>query len=154
MNWLEALANAGSGGLIGILGSGISGWLKIKGMKAKAEIDMQMMKLQIDKGTIEADSADFQASQKAAQTESEGLIALAQSAKSKGQSWALILLHIYKGSVRPSLAYGANIAAIIIYFQMPAEFQSVILQQIFTLAFAYGGWYIGQRELNKRLFSE
>jgi hypothetical protein len=154
IDFLHALTNAGTGGVLGIIGAGVSGWLKIKGMKAQAEIEREMVKLQIDKGTIEADSADFQASQKAAQSESEGLIALAQAAKSRGQSWALILLHIYKGSVRPSLAYGANIAAIIIYFQMPGEFQETILQQIFTLAFAYGGWYIGQRELNKRLFND
>lgn len=154
MNWLEAMANAGSGGLIGILGSGISGWLKIKGIKAKAEIDMAMAKLQIDAKTVEMDSEDFRASQNMASGENASLVALAKMAETKWQKWALILLHIYKGQVRPTLAIGANLAAIIIYFQMPSEFQTIILQQIFTLAFAYGGWYIGTRSLDKRLFTE
>ena len=61
MDWIQALTNAGTGGILGIVGSVASGWLKIKGMKAQAEIEREMVKLQIDKGTIEADSADFQA---------------------------------------------------------------------------------------------
>lgn len=154
MDWLSALTNAGTGGIIGILGAGVSGWLKIKGMRAKAEIDREMMKLQIDKGTIEADSADFQASQKAAQHEADSLIAVSKIAEKAWHKTLLILHFIYKGSVRPTLAIGVHILAGVLYFQMPAEYQDIILQQIFTIAFAYGGWYFGQRDLNKRLFSE
>ena len=154
MDWISALTNAGTGGILGIIGSGVSGWLKIKGMKAKAEIDREMLKLQIDKGTIEADSADFQASQKAAQHESDSLIAVSSIAEKPWQKGLLILHFIYKGSVRPTLAIGVHILAAVLYFQMPAEYQDIILQQIFTIAFAYGGWYFGQRDLNKRLFSE
>ena len=123
-------------------------------MKAKAEIDRQMLKLKLAKGTIEADSADFQASQQAAQHESDSLIAVASIAEKPWQKGLLIWHFIYKGSVRPTLAIGVHILAAVLYFQMPAEFQDIILQQIFTIAFAYGGWYFGQRDLNKRLFSE
>jgi len=154
MSWLEALANAGSGGLIGLLGSGISGWLKIKGMKAKAEIDMAMAKLQIDAKTVEMDSEDFQASQKAATAESGALIEVSKIAESPLQKWVLILLYAFKSGVRPTLAIAAHIIAAYVYFTSPDEYRSVILQQIFTIAFAYGGWYFGQRELNKRIFSE
>ncbi|HEY9816734.1 MAG TPA: hypothetical protein V6D20_13185 [Candidatus Obscuribacterales bacterium] len=154
MSWLEAIANAGSGGLIGILGSGISGWLKIKGMKAQAEIDVAMARLQIDAKTIETDSEDFRASQEAAQKESESLVSVSSIATSDNQRWVLIWLHFLRSSVRPALAYTVHIIAAIVYFTSPEEFRHTILQQIFTMAFAYGGWYFGQRELNKRLFSD
>tara|TARA_R110000824_G_scaffold128020_2_gene288712 strand:+ start:411 stop:875 length:465 start_codon:yes stop_codon:yes gene_type:complete len=154
MNWLESLANAGTGGLLGIFGSAVSGWMKLKGMKVKAEIDREMLKLQIDKGTIEADSKDFQASQKSAQVESDALISVAQLAEKSWQKGLLIWHFVFKGSVRPMLALGVHVLAGILYFQMPEQYQDIILQQIFTIAFAYGGWYFGQRDLNKRLFSE
>jgi hypothetical protein len=154
VDWLSSLTNAGTGGIIGILGSGISAYFKIKGMKAKAEIDREMMKLQIDKGTIEADSADFRASQEAARHESDSLIAVASVAQKSWQKGLLILHFVYKGSVRPTLAIGVHILAAVLYFQMPEQYQDIILQQIFTIAFAYGGWYFGMRDLNKRLFSE
>jgi hypothetical protein len=154
MSWLEAIANAGSGGLIGILGSGVSGWLKIKALKAQAEIDMAMAKLQIDAKTIEADSEDFKSSQQAAQKESESLIAVSSLAETKWQRWVLILLHVYRSGVRPTLAIAAHVIAAYAYVKFGPERQDVILSQVFTMAFAYGGWYFGQRELNKRLFSE
>jgi hypothetical protein len=154
MDWVQALTNAGTGGILGIVGSVASGWLKIKGMKAQAEIEREMVKLQIDKGTIEADSADFQASQKAAQHESDALISVANIAESPWQKGLLIWHFVFKGSVRPLLAVGVHMLAGILYFQMPEQYQDIILQQIFTIAFAYGGWYFGQRDLNKRLFSE
>lgn len=151
---INALTNAGTGGLLGILGGGVSAYFKIKGMKAQAEIDRQMLELQIDKGTIEADAAAFKASQEAAGKEDESMIAISSIAETKGQKWLLLLLHAYKSLVRPTLAIGVHILAALIYFKMPEEFQEIILQQIFTIAFAYGGWYFGSRELNKRLFSE
>jgi hypothetical protein len=154
MDWLNALTNAGTGGIIGILGSGASAYFKIKGMKAQAEIEREMVKLQIDKGTIAADSADFQASQKAAQHESDALVSVASIAEKPWQKGLLIWHFVFKGSVRPLLAVGVHILAGILYFQMPEQYQDVILQQIFTIAFAYGGWYFGMRDLNKRIFSE
>tara|TARA_R100001463_G_scaffold133888_1_gene195635 strand:- start:930 stop:1394 length:465 start_codon:yes stop_codon:yes gene_type:complete len=154
MDWVQALTNAGTGGILGIVGSVASGWMKLKGMKVKAEIDREMLKLQIDKGTIEADSADFQASQKSAQVEGDALISVAQIAEKPWQKGLLIWHFVFKGSVRPMLALGAHVLAGILYFQMPEEYQNIILNQIFTIAFAYGGWYFGQRDLNKRLFSE
>ena len=155
MAWLEALMNAGTGGLLGILGSGVSGWLKIKGMKAKAEIDERMMRLQMDAETMKASSADFQASQMLATSENDALIGVAAIAKSKWQVWILVLLHAYKGSVRPNLAVGSHIVAAYVFINlMTPEMQEIVLKQVFTMAFAYGGWYIGNRELNKRIFSE
>jgi len=154
IDFLHALTNAGTGGILGIAGAAVSGWLKIKGMKAQAEIEREMVKLQIDKGTIAADSADFQASQKAAQHESDALVSVASIAEKPWQKGLLIWHFVFKGSVRPLLAVGVHILAGILYFRMPEQYQDVILQQIFTIAFAYGGWYFGQRDLNKRLFSE
>ena len=52
IDFLHALTNAGTGGILGIAGAAVSGWLKIKGMKAQAEIEREMVKLQIDKGTL------------------------------------------------------------------------------------------------------
>ena len=154
MEWLQALTNAGTGGILGIAGSIASGWMKIKGMKAQAEIERELLKLQIDKGTVEADSADFQASQKAAQKESDALISISQIAYKPWQRGLLVLHFVFKGSVRPTLALGAHVIAAVLYFKMPEEYQNIILNQIFTIAFAYGGWYFGQRDLNKRLFSQ
>jgi len=154
MDWIQALTNAGTGGILGIVGSVASGWMKLKGLKVQAEIDREMLKLQIDKGTIEADSADFQASQKSAQAEGDALISVAHIAEKPWHKGLLIWHFVLKGSVRPILALGAHVLAGILYFQMPEEYQNIILNQIFTIAFAYGGWYFGQRDLNKRLFSE
>ena len=153
MSWLELLGNAGTGGLLGIGGSLATGWMKIKGLKAQAEIDIKKAELGLDKTTIEADAKDFQASQNTAAEEHKGLIALAKES-TPGQKWILVLLHAFKGSVRPSLAYSIHIIAGIAYFSFSDEHQTMILGQIFTMAFAYGGWYYGQRDLNKRLFNK
>ena len=154
MGIVEAITTAGSGGLIGILGSGVSGWFKVKAMKAQAEIDIQKAKLAIDKGTIEADSADFRASQEAATQEHEATIAISTIADTGPKRWLLVMLHCFKGVVRPLLAVMAHVIAAYVYFTSGPEQQDVILSQVFTMAFAYGGWYFGQRELNKRLFKE
>ena len=99
MDWIQALTNAGTGGILGIAGSVASGWLKIRGLKAQAEIEREMVKLQIDKGTIEADSADFQASQKAAQKESDALISISQIADKPWQRGLLVAPYAIEGQL-------------------------------------------------------
>jgi len=39
IDFLHALTNAGTGGVLGIIGAGVSGWLKIKGMKPKPKLN-------------------------------------------------------------------------------------------------------------------
>jgi hypothetical protein len=42
------------------------------------------------------------------------------------------------------------LAAVAFYYATP-DVRSVMIMQIFNMAALYGGWYFGQRDINKRL---
>tara|TARA_R110000803_G_scaffold33627_5_gene73529 strand:- start:728 stop:1195 length:468 start_codon:yes stop_codon:yes gene_type:complete len=153
MDILNLLTTSATGGALGIIGSIGSGWIKLKQKKADNEHSVAMANIAIKQGELKADSADFTASQEAAQAENESLGDLSEVAQSISQRWFLLLLASYKGSVRPTLAYTAHILAGIAFYYAEPDTRSVMITQVFQMASLYGGWYFGQRDINKRIYS-
>ena len=154
MNWLDLLGNAASGGIVGLLGGLGTGWLKLRATRDKYTYDLEMLELQIDKGTLEADSLAFQASHDSAQEEDKATGAIAVLAKESWWGWMVIWVHVFKTSVRPSLAVGAHALVAVAFYNAVPEVQAEMTKQIFAMATLYGGWYYGQRDLSKKLFKE
>lgn len=154
MNWLDALANTGTGGIIGLLGSIGTGFLKIKATREKNRHELAMFKERLKQAAMEQESREFLATHESDQRISDSTSALAAMADGWLAKTILVVLHFYRGSVRPTLAYAAHLIAVWVYLNSDPAHQALILGQVHTLAAIYGGWYFGQRELNKRLFGE
>jgi hypothetical protein len=150
MDWVNLLTNSATGGLLGLVGSIGTGWIKLKAKKQENIHSLALMNLAIKKDELAADSADFTASQQGAQAESESIGDLA-TGSSNGQRWILVLVTAYKGTVRPNLAYLVHILAAVAFYYATPDVRSVMIMQIFNMAALYGGWYFGQRDINKRL---
>ena len=153
MDWASLLTNSATGGFLGFVGAIGTGWIKLKAKKEENSHSLALMNLTIKKDELDADSADFRASQSAAQAESEAVGDLSSVAQTNGQRWVLILVYAYKGTVRPNLAYAAHVLAGLAYLYASDLAQEGMAHQIFNMAALYGGWYYGQRDINKRLNS-
>lgn len=151
MDWASLLTNSATGGLLGFIGSIGTGWIKLKAKKEENTHSLALMNLAIKKDELDADSADFRSSQEAAQAENEAVGDLSQVAQTNGQRWMLILMSSYKSSVRPNLAYAAHILAAMAFFYASESSRETMVDQVFNMAALYGGWYFGQRDINKRL---
>lgn len=151
MALMDVLTSSASGGLLGIVGSIGGGWIKLKQKKLENEQSVAMAELDIKKGELMADSADFRASQEAARAENDATGDLSEVAQSAGQRWFLLISSGYRSSVRPNLAYAAHILAGLAFYYADSETRSVMINQVFAMASLYGGWYFGQRDINKRL---
>lgn len=154
MNLGDILGVATGGGIFGIIGAVAKGLLEIKQQKAKLEekkIDnehqLALVKLEIDKGTILAESAAFNASQDSAKSEADSFEGISALAQTPLQRWLVLGAAVLRYATRSLLTWGSHLMAFVVFFTLTADMQQAVLLQLFAMASTYGGWWFGSRQV-------
>lgn len=152
MSVADILGVASGGGLFGILGAVAKGFLELKQQKARLEekkLDqahqLAVAKLEIDKGTILAESVAFKSSQESSKAEADSFAEIAKLAQTPLQRLLVLWAAVTRYSTRTALTWGAHAMAFAVYFTLPADMKQMVLMSVFAMASTYGGWWFGSR---------
>ena len=128
--WLSLLGNVASGGLLGLVGQGVSGWLHIKQVQAETTAQCQLIEAQKGLAAETASAAAFAASQQA------------ETATAANVSpWAANIKTLW----RPALTLLLLVLSSVIYFNSQEATREQIASDIVTATTACIFWWFGSR---------
>ncbi len=152
MNWLEIIAGSVSGGgVLGLLGALGKGWLEIKQARARmeerrleAEIQRDLMKLQIDRSTVENEGRAFTAAQES--SKEDGLDDVAwKKVRTPGQIWLLLLAEVFRSVTRPALTWATLGVAVFVFSTGDLETRGLITAGLAAMPGTALGFWFGSR---------
>lgn len=152
MNWLEIIVGSVSGGgVLGILGAIGKGWLEIKQAKARmeerrleAEIQRDLLKLQIDHSTIENEGKAFVAAQESAKEDAIDDDAW-KRVKTPSQIWLLLLAEVFRSVTRPALTWATLGVAVYVFIVGDQQTKALITAGLSAMPGTALGFWFGSR---------
>ena len=148
-----------TGGIVGLLGTVVSGGAKILNDRQRHKYELALRKLDLEQSRIEARGAE-----RAAAIEAEGVqeeaawSALGESYREAAARWShgdsgwLVAVDVIRGLMRPSGAYLFLILSAVIYFTLAADDAEVrerIIHSIVFLTETSWLWWYGTRQMDK-----
>lgn len=152
MNWLELLlGSATGGGLLGFIGALGKGWLEIKqervrieGRKAEAEIQRELIKLNIDKTTIENEGAAFNKALEASKEDAVSDEAW-KKVRTPSQVWLLLIVDCLRSGTRPMLTWATLGVAVFLFITGDVQTKALIAAGLSAMPGTALGFWFGSR---------
>lgn len=136
MSWLtELLFNAGSGGLFGLLGTGVTAWIRLREKREDNRFAEAMADRQAASAEAAAAWAGFSASQSAA----------ASDMSEKVSPWAANV----RAVTRPFLTGGLVVGAFVSLFFVPADQRRDLIASFQMLTGTAVAWWFGSRMMTQ-----
>jgi hypothetical protein len=152
------LGNVVSGGVFGLLGTGLSALVSYFQAKQQHEFRLAETAQQMELMKLQAQTAAAQTAGEVAVTREAGaataFTASIQAEQSVSATYPWV--NAVRALVRPALTLLALLLTATFYFfppVMPTELQQFVVQNVGTMAFAAFTWWFGQRAIDKSALS-
>jgi len=149
---LDALLNIFSGGITGVAGAALSGWIEHRKAAAAHEHELAVRRMNLEEIRLEAETAEKRGALELERTVEAGAAAALEASYrlepkryGRGDHVALVWVDVVRGLVRPVLTIGLVAASVAIYYHADATLRAETAGTLLYITTACTLWWFGGR---------